>query len=779
MFNNSNNTIVTGGTFTQIYGSKTTLEILYDKAAPSAFHISDERYDAPKCLPETRVAILEDLLQQVTIAVVSQIIWLHGAAGAGKSSIAQSFAEICNKENLLIGSFFFFRTSPLRNNAKRLAASLAYQLARSIPSTLPHIAACIENHPAIFESSLGDQLEKLFAHPVRQACENTELNHQPRLVILDGLDECATPRIQTHILAVLAKVVQSTPIPLVILIASRPEIDIAVTFDSPSNLSNIQTTLISLNDDYEANSDIRLYVTTKLNGIKRLHRFRKYIPAIWPAPEDVELIVQKSSGQFIFASTIVRHVESVKHKPHERLRSALYASNSGVPQLGNSPFQELDALYLHIFSSVENVVLVLAILYIRLLSGTSVDRSTDQFILRTSHCPRTIASQLCLSPGDVEAYISDLASLIGYEGEDVSIRIYHASLQDFLLDKNRSHQFYITQVPVHALIAKAYLRNIFKGARIHGWPLVYVVDHLIRAYGDDGLATILSNLPAQISRQIEDFRSGEQDDDLSWFEQGSSYSMRFSSLVLDLFELKKAIEIHVDDDNHSFWDRCLDQFNVVFLRDLSVYLVNEATHDFLALLAFMDFENCPFPPLAFAIGLGLTQSTWESCRRAQPFITRANKPSKLASSLCSSIMQEFLLNTELSGRLSINPAQLVRVALKCLTLLSSTSLSHDVQSVDERSSIFKYGSYTEKPTTIPEDQEVYLWAVRALTVTVQHASESRFLIQDLLDFNCQFRWLGNYPEYAEEGEKVITSYLLKHAPSANTATLPPKTSLSC
>ncbi|KAF9533231.1 hypothetical protein CPB83DRAFT_741588, partial [Crepidotus variabilis] len=72
-----------------------------------AFHISAERYDAPKCHPETRVAVVEDLLEQVKIAVASCMIWLYGAAGAGKSSIAQTVAEKCSQEGLLIGSFVF------------------------------------------------------------------------------------------------------------------------------------------------------------------------------------------------------------------------------------------------------------------------------------------------------------------------------------------------------------------------------------------------------------------------------------------------------------------------------------------------------------------------------------------------------------------------------------------------------------------------------------------------------------------------------------------------
>ncbi|KAF9533228.1 hypothetical protein CPB83DRAFT_757967, partial [Crepidotus variabilis] len=77
---------------------------------------------------------------------------LSGSAGAGKSSIAQTIAELSAEEGLLIGCFFFFRAASLRNNAKRLAASLTYQLGRAIPSTVEYMTICVKNHPAIFEA---------------------------------------------------------------------------------------------------------------------------------------------------------------------------------------------------------------------------------------------------------------------------------------------------------------------------------------------------------------------------------------------------------------------------------------------------------------------------------------------------------------------------------------------------------------------------------------------------------------------------------------------------
>jgi hypothetical protein len=41
---------------------------------------------------------------------------------------------------------------------------------------------------------------------------------------------------------------------------------------------------------------------------------------VWPSDEDIAVLVKKSSGLFIFASTVVRFIESEHHEPGERLQ---------------------------------------------------------------------------------------------------------------------------------------------------------------------------------------------------------------------------------------------------------------------------------------------------------------------------------------------------------------------------------------------------------------------------------------------------------------------------
>ncbi|KDR76677.1 hypothetical protein GALMADRAFT_21178, partial [Galerina marginata CBS 339.88] len=72
-------------------------------------HNSSERFDPPKCYPNTRLAVLAKLMDWIIgkVGWEGYFMWLYGPAGAGKSAIAQTIAEMCQSNNTLLASFFF------------------------------------------------------------------------------------------------------------------------------------------------------------------------------------------------------------------------------------------------------------------------------------------------------------------------------------------------------------------------------------------------------------------------------------------------------------------------------------------------------------------------------------------------------------------------------------------------------------------------------------------------------------------------------------------------
>ena len=76
-------------------------------------------------------------------------LWVYGPAGAGKSAIAQTIAELCEEAKLLAASFFFSRTAAGRSDNSRLVATLTWQLIQSIPEIREHVLALLERDSTI------------------------------------------------------------------------------------------------------------------------------------------------------------------------------------------------------------------------------------------------------------------------------------------------------------------------------------------------------------------------------------------------------------------------------------------------------------------------------------------------------------------------------------------------------------------------------------------------------------------------------------------------------
>ena len=369
------------------------------------------------------------------------IMWVYGPAGAGKSAIAQTIAELCEEEMILLASFFFSRNDPSRSNVNPLIATIAYQITLNLPHVREAILGAIERDPLIFTKSLAVQFKSLIVAPLQPLTEAGFFSEPTsrRLVIIDGLDECSDSKVQENILEVLGSAQRQHQLPLIFLFASRPEQHISFTF-STGILPNI-TTCIALDEFYLPDEDIQLFLTDKFQEIRSTHRLRAYIPPQWPLPDVLNQLVRNSSGQFIYASTVIHYVSSIRHKPTDRLDIVLAIR----PPQKDLPFAELDALYTHIFTGVEEIEPVLEILSLLLLS----------FYLPPS-LP-TIEEFLSLQPGDVELYLGDLSSLVNI-GPNQQITILHASLTDFLLDLTRSKAFWINPRSRYTVFARRCLQ---------------------------------------------------------------------------------------------------------------------------------------------------------------------------------------------------------------------------------------------------------------------------------------------------------------------------------
>lgn len=183
-------------------------------------------------------------------------------------------------------------------------------------------------------------------------------NPSSRIVVIDGLDECNNPEVQCYILEVIAGVLQQYDLPLLFLITSRPEQHLTAAFNFGSLEKN--TTRLALDDKFLPDDDIRVFLRDSFVKVKQTHPLKAHIPSGWPAPDLTKAIIQKSSGQFIYASTLMKYIASIRHRPMVRLQEMLGVQPS--QNESGTPFSELDAIYIHLFPSVSNIQAVLRIM---------------------------------------------------------------------------------------------------------------------------------------------------------------------------------------------------------------------------------------------------------------------------------------------------------------------------------------------------------------------------------------------------------------------------------
>lgn len=283
--------------------SEGNIDRLIGAVAYNAILNAGGRGDEVRCYPSTR----EEVVGKIEKWMDGQgepchrMMWLSGPAGAGKSAITQTVAERCKKHGIHTANFFFFRGDWTRNHAQPLVATLVYQL-RGYYHTLDELLAeCLMATPLICEASIDEQFTQLISSPIHMVQQSPSIQ-RPIILIIDGLDECEDKKKQQQILGALRTLIQEDDSPFIVLVASRAEPHLVMSFNKLGTLVGS----IFLNNKYTPRDDIHHFVTSKSDEIKGAHHLAHTLDSCWPAETDLDAITDKSSGQFIYAATVMR-----------------------------------------------------------------------------------------------------------------------------------------------------------------------------------------------------------------------------------------------------------------------------------------------------------------------------------------------------------------------------------------------------------------------------------------------------------------------------------------
>ncbi|KAK1219873.1 hypothetical protein PQX77_017385 [Marasmius sp. AFHP31] len=409
-------------------------------AGVGASHKAEQQFDRGCCLPGTRVAALKAIHDwRSKKQQKCPICWLSGAAGMGKSAIAMTVAQACETEGVLASSYFFFRSDPKRSNPFTLIPTIAHDLASTTRLMRNRIEQKISKDPRVLEAKLEVQFHELILGPTLEWSGQrslwgffTDLPGTPvvsNIVIIDGLDECGDDKAQSRILSIIQSAYREAPdFPLRFLICSRPESWIQEAFaDEP--LFQLSKTIV-LDDSLTTRKDIRRYF---IHHFREIATSRKYgqvrFPSPWPSEEDLETLVVRSCGQFIYASTVIKFIWLAYNHPITQLRIIL--DNALAHRSRTSPYPELDALYDLILGAHPDCEELLPILAAILVLPDN------------TKSPACIEMLFELPVGQVALTLRVMHSVLNIGGWGDDINLYHTSFRDYLAEQTRSRHFHI------------------------------------------------------------------------------------------------------------------------------------------------------------------------------------------------------------------------------------------------------------------------------------------------------------------------------------------------
>ncbi|KAH9020771.1 hypothetical protein EDB84DRAFT_554313 [Lactarius hengduanensis] len=368
------------------------------------------------CLPGTRSAFLDFIVDWVNNPASERSLVLFGQAGTGKSSIAHEIARRFDEMGRLTSSFIFVRKEQSETKAFHLFTNLARNLADRYPLFKTALGRAIKDNTSLRLATrdYGTLFERLIREPLKDL-------HivGPILVVIDALDESGDTTGEDGLHRFLANRLSELPPNFRILITSRPEGDI-----EPAFLEAESVVIKHMNDDTlgaTTHHDILAFLRKKLAS----DDFEQHGEALARRAEDLFQWAAVACGY-------IREPKSVRRKK-ERINQLLIL---GADHRGQDPLNELYKGVLEAYFKDEEVLF-------RSLVGQLL-ATFEPLSIRSLTTLQRHASDVDDAPNSVVETLSHLGSLLSNvtsSDDTLPIVPLHTSFRDFVTNKEKSGKF--------------------------------------------------------------------------------------------------------------------------------------------------------------------------------------------------------------------------------------------------------------------------------------------------------------------------------------------------
>ncbi len=398
------------------------------------------------CLPGTRAAFLDFVVNWVNGPDSERSLVLFGQAGTGKSSIAHEIARRFDKMHRLTSSFIFLRKEQSKQEAYHFFTTLAHDLSDRYPSFKAALGRIVKgdsslrvrtrDYPTLFESLILKPLEDL--HIIG-----------PILVVIDALDESGDTTGRSGLHTFLAKNLFKLPSNFRVFITSRPEDGIQSAFNGAPS------TRIKYMNDSELAAQTEDDILTFLQNLLPLDEFLKYGVALG----------RKSEGLFQWAAVACRFVldppECFGFSKNECISHLLKLTPD---RDGQDPLDELYKEVLEGYVTHRKT---------RLLFRSVVGQLITAFEPLSIRSLTTLRGHASSDNDDADSVVimlrrlGSLFSNVNSPNDTLPIIPLHTSFRDFLTNKEKSGDFCIVLRDAHRGLAYSCLGLVLRDLRFN------------------------------------------------------------------------------------------------------------------------------------------------------------------------------------------------------------------------------------------------------------------------------------------------------------------------
>ena len=377
-----------------------------------------------RCMDGTRQSLLNQVMDWVVNksgqenVLQGNTYWFYSSPGIGKTSLAHSICANLHERNHLAGAFFCRRDDPNLSEPINILPTFIHTLALIFPPFRTIVAKHLCDDPNLTPESMKgplflDLIRSLPLHP-----EHT------LVFVIDALDECGDAQSRPRLLKVLTRAAGQAPW-LRIIITSRTEADIQHFFDTLTQSSYLSYDLAT---DQDASADLRTFARNQFDSVASVW----HLDTPWPKESDLNGVISKANGLFIFIKTLVLALE-LSDDPEESLKEALQDSTG----------TGLESLY-GLYSNILRLHIVHKKPEFQRMIGVLLATSPYQAL-----CDETIAELAGVKPNLVKKWVDALSSLLFRdEGAKSGIRVRHLSVYDFFVSDRCDYQVNVRNADV-------------------------------------------------------------------------------------------------------------------------------------------------------------------------------------------------------------------------------------------------------------------------------------------------------------------------------------------